>query len=123
MEKFKSITLFVNVFHVNGIAFLVSKSAHIGHHIAIPILLKDADHYVKAIDEIRTEYATRGGVITQIIGDGAFKCTKPQPSKKEIKFTACIVKKHVSQAERCIQDLNNQIRFARIRMPYKKIPK
>ena len=123
MEKFKSITLFVDVFHVNGIAFLVSKSAHIGHHIVIPLLHKDADHFIKAIDEMRTEYATRGGVVTHVIGDGAFKCIKPQLSKREIKFTACIAKKHVAQAERCIQDLKNRIRFARMRLPYKKIPK
>ena len=123
MEKFKSITLFVDVFHDNGITFLVSKSAHIGHHIAIPILHKDADHFIKVIDEMRIEYATRGGIIIHVIGDGTFKCIKHNLSKREIKFTACIAKKHVPQAERCIKDLKNQIRFARMRMPYKKIPK
>ena len=49
MEKFESITLFVYVFHVNGISILVSKSSHIGHHIVIPILHKDADHYVRQL--------------------------------------------------------------------------
>ena len=88
MEKFKSITLFVDVMHVNGIAFLISKSAHIGHHIGVPIIHKDAEHFVKAIDEMRTEYSTRGG-------DGAFKCIKADLSKRKIKFTSCIAKKHV----------------------------
>lgn len=97
----------MDVFHVNGIAFLVSKSTHIGHHIAIPILHKNADHYTKMIDEMRTKYATRGGVVTHVIGDGTFKCIKPELSKKEIKFAVCIAKKHVPQAERCIRDLKN----------------
>ena len=44
---------------------------------------------------MRTEYATRGGVITHIIGDEAFEFIKPQLSKREIKFTTCIAKKHV----------------------------
>ena len=123
MEKFKSITLFVDVMHVNGIAFLISKSAHIGHHIAVPIIHKDAEHFVKAIDEMQTEYSTRGGVVKHVIGDGAFKCIKANLSKREIKFTPCIAKKHVPQAERCIRDIKNRIRFARMRMPYKKIPK
>ena len=123
MEEFKSITLFIDVMHVNGIVFLISKSAHIGHHITIPIIHKDAEHFVKAIDEMRTEYSTRGGVVKHIIGDGAFKCIKANLSKREIKFTPYIAKKHVPQAERCIQDVKNRIRFARMRMPYKKIPK
>ena len=54
MEKFTSITLYVYVMHVNGIAFLVSKRAHIGHHISVPIIHKDADRFVKAIDEMQT---------------------------------------------------------------------
>ena len=77
--------LFVDVFHVNGIAFLVSISSQIGHHIAIPILHKDADHFIKAIDEMRTEYATKGGIVTHVIGYGSFKCIKSDLSKREIK--------------------------------------
>ena len=62
MEKFRSIALYVDVIHVNGIAFLVSKIAHIGHHIAVLIINKDADYFVKARDEMRTEYAVRGAI-------------------------------------------------------------
>ena len=93
--------------HVNGVAFLVSKSAHIGHHIAIPITDKDVDHFIKAIDEISTEYATRGRIIKHIVTDGAFKCIKQGLFKQKIKFTPCIAKKHFPQAERCIWDLKN----------------
>lgn len=113
MENFKSITLHIDVMHLNGNAFLVGKSAHIGHH-AIPIIHKDADHFIKAIDEMRTEYTTMGRVIKRIIGDRAFKCIKPDLSKRKIKLTLCIVKKHVPQTERCIRDLKNRISFARI---------
>ena len=90
MEKFKLITLYVDVMHVNGITFLVSKSAHIGHHIAVPIIHEDTDHFIKVIDEMQTEDATRGGAVKHIIGDGAFKCIKPDLSTREIKFTPCI---------------------------------
>ena len=55
IKKFKSITLYVDVFHVIGVAFLVRKSAQIGHHIAVLILNKDADHFITVIDEMRTE--------------------------------------------------------------------
>ena len=72
-EKFKFITLYIDIVHVNGIAFLVRKNAHIGHHIATPIIHKDAEHFVKAIDEMQTKHATRGGIVKHIIGDGAFK--------------------------------------------------
>ena len=84
MEKFKSITLFKDVMHVNGITFLISKSAHIGYHIAIPIIHKDAEHFVKAIDEMRSEYSTRGDVVKHVIGDVAFKCIKADLLKREI---------------------------------------
>lgn len=73
----------------------MSKSAHIGHHIAVPLLHKDAHHFIKAINEMRIEYALRGGGVTHILGDGAFNCMKPQLAKREIKFTPYIAKKHV----------------------------
>ena len=68
--------------HVNGINFLVSKSGHIGNHITIPINHKDADHFIKAIDEMHSDYAIRGRVIKHIIGGGAFKCIKLSLSKR-----------------------------------------
>ena len=37
VEKFKSITLYIDVMYVNGMSFLINKSAHIGHHIAVAI--------------------------------------------------------------------------------------
>lgn len=80
--------------HNNGITFLVSKIAHIGHHMIIPIVHKDATHFIKAIDETRDKYAIRGGIIKYVIGEGAFKCIKPDLSKRETKFTPCITKKH-----------------------------
>lgn len=123
MKKFKSITLYIDVMHVHGNVFLVNKSANIGCYIAIPIIHKTSDHFIKEIDEIQTKYATNGGVIKHTIRNGAFKCIKPDQSKREIKFIPCIAKKHVPQAERYIRNLKNQIRFTRIRMPYMKIPK
>ena len=44
-------------------------------------------------------------------------------SKKEIDLNNPIAKKHVPQAERCIRDLKNRIRCARMLMPFKKIPR
>lgn len=72
---------------------------------------------------MREKYVTRIGVIKHVIRDGTFKCIKPNLSKRKIKFTLCIAKQHVPQAERCIRDLKYIIRFAFMHVLYKKIPK
>ena len=108
-DKFENISLVVDVMHVNGNAFMVAKSIHIGHISVIPLTGLEEDDYIEAFDVIVKEYKTRGGVVKMIFGDGAFECTKPHLAGKEITFVKCDAKKHVPVIERCIQDVKNRI--------------
>ena len=60
-EKLKSIVLSIDVMHVNGIPFLLSKSHHIGYYQVIPMRKKNAECVKDAINRMKAEYATRGG--------------------------------------------------------------
>ena len=62
-ETFQNITLFIDVMHVNQLLFLVSKSAHIGHHISVPLENLSTEEYERALQIMIDEYESRGARI------------------------------------------------------------
>ena len=109
--------------YVNQLPFLVSKSAHIGHHISVPLENLSTEEYERALQIMIDEYESRGARIKNILGDGAFASLKPFIQNKKMDLDNPTAQKHVPQAERCIRDLKNRIRCARMMMPYTKVPK
>ena len=103
-ERFQNITLYIDVMFVNQIPFLVSKSAHIGHHISVPLEGLSTENYEKALQLMIDEYEARGGKIKNILGDGAFTSLKPFISNKGIDLDNPTAKNHVPEADRCIGD-------------------
>ena len=69
------------------------------------------------------EYESHRARIKNILGDGAFASLKPFIQRKKMDLDNPTAQKHVPQAERCIRDLKNRIRCARMMMPYTKVPK
>ena len=122
MNKLKNETLAINVMHVNGVLFLVSKSMHIKHYQTIPLLKKDKDNIWEALKWMLSEYNQRGGSVKHVIGDPAFECLRKDLNVKEIKLTTCDADRHVPQVERCIRELKERIRCCRALMRYKYIP-
>jgi len=122
-EKFQNVTLFIDVMHVNRIPFLVSKSAHIGHSISVPLEGLSAKEYKRALEVMINEYTSRGATIKNVLGDGAFTCLKTFLGNKQIDLDNPVAKKHVPEAERNIRDVKNRVRCARMMMPYTRVPR
>ena len=89
MNKLKNVTLAIDVMHVNGVPFLVSKSIHIKHYQTIPLLKKDKDNIWEALKWMMSEYNQRGGSVKHVIGNPAFECLRKDLNVKEIKLTTC----------------------------------
>ena len=108
---------------VNQIPFLVSKSAHIGHYILVPLKELSTENYEDALQVMIYEYEARGAKIKNILADGAFRSLKPFILRKNMDLDNPTAQAHIPQAERCIRDLKNRIRCARMMMPYTKVPR
>ena len=122
MNKLENITLAIDVMHVNGVAFLVSKSIHIRYYQAIPLSMKDKDNIWDALKFMMSEYSQRGGAMKHVIGDPAFECLRKDLNKKKIKLTTCDADRHFHQVKRCIRELKERIRCCRALMRYEFIP-
>ena len=72
--------------HVNRIPFLVSKSAHIGYCISVPLGGLSAKEYERPLEIMFNEYTSRGAVIKNVLGNGAFACLKTFLGNKQINF-------------------------------------
>lgn len=56
MNKLKNITLVMDLMHINGVPFLVSKSMHIRHYQSISLLKKDKNNIWDALKLMMREY-------------------------------------------------------------------
>ena len=56
--------------HINQIPFLVSKFAHKGHYISVPLEGLFTENCEDALEVMIDKYETRGAKIKNILGEG-----------------------------------------------------
>jgi hypothetical protein len=128
MDKYISVTLGIDVMHVNGNAFLIAISEHIGYIQAIAIANKSVTSFLSGIKKMVSQYQLRGFKVSHILGDNAFDCCKStlEADPLNIKLTTCDKDGHVQIIELAIRFVKDRIRGIRAMMrtlKFKRIPR
>ena len=125
-EDYSQIHLGVDVFHVNGIMFMIGISRHIGLIQCICIRKKTQTNYLDAFGQMLRTYKLRGIFqVCSLTADGAFKCLQSELENEpyQVPTHFCDARKHVDFVERTNRFVKERIRCVRLRMPFKKLPK
>jgi hypothetical protein len=128
VDKYTNVTLGIDVMHVNGNAFLIAISEHIGYIQTIAIATKSEISFLSGIKKMISQYQLRGFKVTHILGDNAFECCKSalEADPFNIKLTTCDKDGHVQIIERAIRFVKDRIRGLRAMMrtlKFKRIPR
>jgi hypothetical protein len=110
VDKYTSVTLGIEVIHVNGNAFLIAISEHIGYIQTIAIATKSETSFISGITKMVSQYQLRGFKVTHILGDNAFDCCKStlEADPFNIKLTTCDKDGHVQIIERARSNSRDQ---------------
>jgi hypothetical protein len=128
VDKYTSVTLGIDVMHVNGNKFLIAISEHIHYIQTIAIATKSEITFLYSIKKMVLQYQLRGFKVTHILGDNAFDCCKStlEADPLNIKLTTCDKDGHVQIIERAIQFVKDRICGLRAMMrtlKFKRIPR
>jgi hypothetical protein len=128
VDKYTSVTLGIDVMHVNGNAFLIAISEHIGYIQTIARATKSVTNFLSGIKKMVSQYQLRDFKVSHILGDNAFECCKStlEADPLNIKLTTCDKDGHVQIIERAIRFVKDRISGLRAMMrtlKFKCIPR
>jgi hypothetical protein len=117
----KALTLAADVFFVDGTAFLLTVAQRIkfvtAEHLPVRTALSLSKHMKRVLDV----YGRAGFRVRTILMDGKFEKLKPLMPSVECNTTAA--KEHVSEAERTIRTLKEQVRGLLNTLPFENLPR
>jgi hypothetical protein len=121
LDHHQHITLAVDFFYVNGIAFLHSISHNYKFRTVESTRSRSKKTMLDGINKIRQLYMSRGVKVVEIRADGEFQCL-------EHDLHPCIINiaapgEHVPEIERSIRTVKESSRTLQHDLPYKKQPK
>ena len=125
IREYGEVTLFVDIMHVNGLAFLVSTAKHLGFIQCICIRTAHEERIINTIKNFANVYQLKGFKVTTVHGDGQFRCCKEELIKEpySINVIICAKDAHVEVAERTNRLLKERIRCVKAMLPYNKYPR
>ena len=124
LEHHHDVTLCVDVFFVDGLAFLLSVSRDIRYYNIVSLDGTKAKTDLKPeLDRIRNIYAVRGFTVVRIHADGQFKSLVDAFANEQVFLYICPPHGHVPEAERGIQTAKERCRCRQAILPYKFYPK
>jgi hypothetical protein len=111
MENYREITLCIGIMFVNQIPFFMSISKHIRFLTCERLDNRKAPSFIQALKRIYGIYRKRGFVITNILGDGEFKCTRGAVATGlRSELNICGEDEHVPDIERAIRTTKERTR-------------
>ena len=123
-KRYGSVTIGVDVFHINGKLFITTVSKHIKYYQCRSIRNKEPSTFMKSIKVFKAEYELRGFRINMLYADRAFEPCRTALNEESIYLNCCDTNSHVDFAERGIRFIKERIRCVRSMMPkkIKKVP-
>ena len=121
VEANKVITLAVDVFFVDGMAFLLKVSRRLKFVTVEHVPVRTATHLSKHIKRVLDVYGRAGFRIRTILMDGEFE--KVKPFLPTLECNTRVVTEHVSKAEDTICTLKERTRGSLALLPFSHIPR
>jgi hypothetical protein len=123
MATYREITLCIDIMFVNQIPFLMSISKHIRFITCEVLENRKAPTLIQALKRIHGIYRKRGFVITNILGDGEFECTRGAVAADiRSELNICGEGEHVPDIERAIRTTKERTRCTYNATPIEHYP-
>ncbi len=121
IERKKTVTLAVDVFFMDGIAFLLTVSRNIKFITTEHVATRTAKSLSKHLDRVIQNYTLTGFSVCTILMEGEFEKVKNELALAVCNTTAA--KEHVSEAERSIRTIKERTRGIVGTLPFEFIPR
>jgi Reverse transcriptase (RNA-dependent DNA polymerase)/Zinc knuckle len=122
MSQYRDVTLTGDIFFVNKIMFLVTRSRHIQFSTVETIPNRKPETVLKALINVRNIYRGRGFNITHLLFDGEYECLRGDMASLHITLNTASNDEHVPDIERFIRTLKERSRAIYNTLPFKKMP-
>ena len=121
LEFHKDVTLCMDFFFFQGNPFLHSISRKIKFRTVTPTPKRGKETIMTTFNGINKMYSGRGFVLDRILADNKFECIRDEVSPISLNIAAA--GEHVSDVERSVRTVKNQVRSMCHGMPYKRLLK
>jgi hypothetical protein len=121
MSQYRDVTLTGDIFFVNKIMFLVTRSRHIQFSTVETIPNRKPETVLKALLNVRNVYRRRGFNITHLLFDGEYECLRGDMASVQITLNTASNDEHVPDIERFIRTLKERTRAIYNTLPFKKM--
>ena len=123
LEFHKNVTLLVDIFYVNGLMFLHTKSEKLNFLTVELIDTKDTDNIKGGLLDVMHQYGARQLQIGDIRGDNEFEVAELRKALLPAKLHICEKGAHVGGIERSIRHVKERARCTCHAVPYKRYTK
>ncbi|KAL7578765.1 hypothetical protein ACA910_015995 [Epithemia clementina (nom. ined.)] len=122
-DRYRELTLSMDIMHVNGVPFLVTLSRHLhfGTINALPNL--GAHTIIRLLRSVFGIYKQHGFTPVLLMANGAFEVLRDDLRNDGITLNTTSRAEHVGEIERYIQTIKEQMRGNYNVLPFKKIPR
>jgi hypothetical protein len=121
LEHHRNVTLCVDFFFVQGLAFFHTVSRGIGFRTATPVLDHSKATMLRKLRDTIGRYTARGLTICDIHGDNEFECTRL--SLLPIALNVVPADCHVGEVERSIRTIKERLRSCAHGLPFRRLPR
>ena len=110
LERYRAVTLGVDVLHINGRLYIIAVSKHIKYYQCGAIWNKKPETFVKWIKKFKVEYMLRGFNVEMVYANRAFASCETELNEELIHLNCCDKHSHVDFVERGIRFIEERIR-------------
>ena len=122
MQKYRDVTLSVDVMKVTGIPFLMSISRHIKFGSSGKLDTMKNEHILQHFKAIVSAYAIRGFRVTIMLADGQFESMRGDIANLHVHLHIVARDEHVPEIERYIRTIKERTRASYNVMPFRHVP-
>jgi hypothetical protein len=121
-ERYKEVTIAIDVMKVNGIPFFMSVSRNIKFGTAEVLKNQLAGTLLKYVRTIVNLYHRRGFHVVMILGDGQFETLRDGLAALGVGLNICAPDEHVAEIERFIRTVKERVRCLYTSCPFVRFP-
>ena len=121
LDHHRNVTLCVDLFFVQGLAYLHTISRGIGFRTVAPVKDRTAATLLRELKAAIHLYVVRGFVVCDVHSDSEFECLRE--SLRPIEMNIVTPDSHVGEVERSIRTIKERLRSCVHGLPFKRLPK
>ena len=103
LTRYKTVLLTGDIFYINGLRFLATKSCHIKFTTVQYLNTAKKEELFNSILDVKKKYCCRGFNVNAILMDGQFSPIRHDLLGAQISLEPCSEDKHVGEIERMIR--------------------